>query len=98
MHEPTKLIEVGAYQGEVMLTVQLTDFSNAVQAGPVVELATEGEAGICWICDQSVTTQEVDHTADGSRLRVVRVDIEVSGHDWSLVLSEEKFARLLPIG
>jgi hypothetical protein len=93
MHESTELIEVGAYQGEVVLIVELTDFSNAVQTIAVVQLATKGEAGVCWVCDQSVSTQQVDHTADGSRLRVVRVDIEVSGHDESLVLREGEFAR-----
>src|SRR6188472_2165883 len=82
MHEPTQLIEVGAYQGEVVLIVQLTDLSNPVQALSVVQLAPKGETRICRVRDEPISAQEVDHTADGSRLRVVRVDVEISGHEW----------------
>jgi hypothetical protein len=79
------LIEVGTQQCEVVLIVQLTNFSYPVQARPVVQLAAKGKARISRVGDQSVSAQQVNHTADRSRLRVVRVDIEVSGHEWSLV-------------
>jgi hypothetical protein len=91
VHEPTQLIEVGAYQGEVVLIVQLTDFSNPVQARSIVQLAPEGETRICGVRDKPVSAQEVDHTANSARLRVVRVDVEVSGHEWSLVRRHREF-------
>jgi len=91
VHEPTQLIEVGAYQGEVVLIVQLTDFSNPVQAHSIVQLAPEGETRICGVRDTPVSAQEVDHTANSARLRVVRVDVEVSGHEWSLVRRHREF-------
>ena len=68
-----------------MLIVQLTDLSNPVKTLSIVQLAPEGETRICGVRDKPVSPQEVDHTAYGSRLRVVRVDVEVSGHERSLM-------------
>ena len=81
LYEPAKLSEVGADEREVMPVVQLTDLSNPLQARPVVKLAAKREAGVGWVGDQAVSSQQVDHSANRSRLRVVRVDIEVSGHE-----------------
>jgi hypothetical protein len=64
----------------VMPLIQLPDLSNPFQARSVVKLAAQRKAGVGWVGDQPISSQQVDHSADRSRLRVVRVDIEVSGH------------------
>ena len=81
VYEPAKLIEVCAYECEVMSVVQLPDLSNPFQARPVIKLTAKCEAGVRWVGDQPVSAQQLDHLADRSRLRIVRVDIEVSGHE-----------------
>jgi hypothetical protein len=80
LYEPAKLGEVGADEGEVMPIVQLPDLSNPFQARPVAKLAAQCKAGVGWVGDQPVSPQQFDHSANRSRLRVVRVDVEVSGH------------------
>jgi hypothetical protein len=72
--------EVGADEGEVMPIIQLPDLSNPFQARPVAKLAAQCKAGVGWVGDQPVSPQQFDHSANRSRLRVVRVDVEVSGH------------------
>ena len=64
-----------------MPVVQLPDLSNPFQARPVVKLAAKREAGVRRVGDQPVSSQQVDHSANRSRLRVVRMDVEVSGHE-----------------
>ena len=81
VYEPANLSEVCTDEREVMAVVQLTNLSNPFQARPVIELAPKREAGVCRVGDQPVCSQQVDHTADRSRLRVVRMDVEVSGHE-----------------
>jgi hypothetical protein len=90
VNEPAKLSEVCADEREVMSVVQLTDFSNPFQARPVIKLAAEREAGVRWVRDQAVSSQQVDHTAYRPRLRIVRMDVEVSGHEASVVGSNQK--------
>jgi hypothetical protein len=79
--EPAQLSEICADQREVMPVVQLTDLSNPLQTRPVVKLAAEREAGIRRVGDQPVSSQHIGHSANRSRLRVVRMDVEVSGHE-----------------
>ena len=81
LYEPAKLSKVRADECEVVSVVQLPDLSNPFQARPVIKLAAKREAGVRWIGDQPVSSQQVDHPANRSRLRVVRMDIEVSGHE-----------------
>jgi hypothetical protein len=64
-----------------MSAVQLPDLANPLQARSVVKLAAKREAGVSWVRDQPSCTQQVDHLANHSRLRVLRVDVEVSGHE-----------------
>jgi hypothetical protein len=79
--ESAKLSEVRADEREVMSIVQLTDLSNPFQARSVTKLAAKGEARVRRVGDQPISSQQVDHTADRPRLRVVRMDVEVSGHE-----------------
>jgi hypothetical protein len=81
VYESADLSEVCADEREVMSVVQLADFSNPFQARPVIKLAPEREAGVRRVGNQPVSSQQVDHPADRSRLRVVRMDVEVSRHE-----------------
>jgi hypothetical protein len=64
-----------------MAAIELSNVSNPVQPLPIVQLAAECVAGICRVGDQPIGTNKLDHLGDGARLRVVRVDVEVSGHE-----------------
>ena len=81
LDESAELGEVSADEREVMPVVKLPDLSNPLQARSVIKLAAKREAGVSGIRDQPASTQQVDHLANHSGLRVVRVDIEVSGHE-----------------
>ena len=96
VYELADLSEVRADEREVMSVVQLTDLSNPFQARPVLKLAPKCEAGVRRVGDQPVSSQQVDHAADRSRLRVVRMDVEVSGHESSVVGGNP--IRCLPAG
>src|SRR4029450_11033673 len=80
LNESAKLSEVCADESEVVPAVQLPDLSNPLQARWGVKLAAEREAGVSWVGDQPTSTQQVDHLTNHARLRVVRVDVEISGH------------------
>ena len=80
VHELPELGEVLAHQREVVAVVELADPQDPVAAVPVAEPAAERVARVGRVGDQGVVAQRVDDLVDQSRLRVVRVQVDVAGH------------------
>ena len=75
------LRQIAAHQREVMMLVGLADARDALHRLFVADVAAERIAGIRRIHDDAAGADQRDRLPDEARLRVLRVDLEVTtGH------------------
>jgi hypothetical protein len=85
LRELAQLGEVPAHQRQVVPVVELADRPDPGDAVGAAELAAERVAGIRGIGDHAVGADNVGDRGEQARLRIVRVDVEVTGHVTSVV-------------